>query len=145
MTNTREPARAGEGGSAALELAIATPAVLLILLLIVAAGRMSTAHSQVQQAARDAARAASLQRTLPAATTAAQTTVTQSFNDQQVHCTSLATTTSGAFNAPGIAGTVHVTVSCQVPLADLSPLPLPGSRTVTAGSTEVLDTYRGQP
>jgi Flp pilus assembly protein TadG len=136
---------AGQEGSAALELAVATPAVLLVVLLIIAAGRMSTAHSQVQEAARDAARAASLQRDLPAATAAAQTIASQSFPAQQVHCTHLATTTTGSFNEPGIGGSVHVTVSCTVPLSDLSPLPMPGSRTITADSTSVLDTYRGGP
>ena len=135
----------GEEGSVALELAVATPAVLLVLLLIVAAGRMSTAHSQVQEAARDAARAASLQRTLPAAVAAAQTATSQSFAAQQVHCTNLATHTTGTFDGPGVGGSVHVTVSCVVPLSDLSPLPLPGSRTITADSTSVLDTYRGGP
>ena len=130
-----------EKGSAALELAVATPAVLLI----VAGGRMSTAHSQVQQAARDAARAASLQRTLPQAQAAAGAATSQSFAAQQVHCTSLSTHTTGSFNGPGIGGSVHVTVSCAVPLGDLSPLPLPGSRTITADSTSVLDTYRGGP
>ena len=133
-----------ETGSAALELAVATPAVLLVLLLIVAAGRMSTAHSQVQEAARDAARAASLQRTLPAAASAAQAATSRSFISQQVHCTSLATSTSGSFGAPGVGGSVHVVVSCQVPLADLSLLPVPGSRAVTAEATSVLDTYRGE-
>lgn len=134
-----------EAGSAALELAVVTPAVLLVLMLIIAAGRMSTAHSQVQEAARDAARAASLQRTLPAAVAAAQVTTDRAFTGQQVHCTSIGTTTTGIFNTPGIAGSVHVTVSCHVPLSDFGLLPLPGSRTVTADSTEVLDTYRGQP
>jgi Flp pilus assembly protein TadG len=134
----------GDSGSAALELAVATPAVLLIVLLIIAAGRMSTAHSQVQEAARDAARAASLQRDLPAAIAAAQTTTTAAFAGQQVHCTHLDTTTSGSFGTPGVGGSVHVVVSCQVPLRDLSLLPLPGSRTVTADATSVLDTYRGE-
>ena len=151
MTRHTDPLRrltpGHDSGSAALELAVATPAVLLILLLIVAAGRMSTAHSQVQEAARDAARAASLQRTLPAATVAAQTATSQSFSRQQVRCTNLATSTTGSFGAPGVGGSVHVVVSCQVPLSDLSLLPLPGSgsRAVTAVATSVLDTYRGGP
>ena len=117
---TRRSRRAADGGreegSVALELAVATPAVLLIMLLIVAAGRMSTAHSQVQEAARDAARAASLQRTLPAAVAAAQTATSQSFAAQQVHFTSLATHTTGAFDGPGVGGSVRVTVSCVVSL-----------------------------
>ncbi len=106
---------------------------------------MSTAHSQVQEAARDASRAASLQRTLPAATAAAQATISQSFLRQHVHCTNLHTATTGTFAAAGVGGSVHVTVSCQVPLSDLAVLPLPGSRTVTAQATSVLDTYRGGP
>jgi Flp pilus assembly protein TadG len=145
--HTRPPRRlpADDTGSAALELAIATPAVLLVVLLIVVAGRTSTAHSQVQEAARDAARAASLQRSLPAAITAADTSTAATFTGQQVHCTALHTTTDGSFGPPGVGGFVHVVVSCQVPLSDLSLLSLPGSRTETADATSVLDTYRGGP
>ena len=73
MTGRRWAARLGgpEAGSAAIEAAILAPGLLLILALIVAAGRVETAGAAVETAAHAAARAASLARTEPAALSAA--------------------------------------------------------------------------
>ncbi len=57
----------GEGGSVALEMAILTPALLVMLFVVVAAGRISSAKNDVTNAAADAARAGSLRRTQGAA------------------------------------------------------------------------------
>ena len=47
-------------GSASLELVLVTPVVLLLLLFVVCAGRLAEARADVDRAARDAARAASI-------------------------------------------------------------------------------------
>src|SRR3546814_8172222 len=52
----------GERGSASLELVILAPALLLILSVIIFAGRVAIAGQSVQQAAEEAARTASLAR-----------------------------------------------------------------------------------
>jgi Flp pilus assembly protein TadG len=134
----------GEEGSASLELAILTPVLLLIVLLTVAGGRFASARSQVREAARDAARAASLQRTPAAATTAAHTAAQAAFDRADLTCRHTGAVVDAVFGGAGIGGQVHVTVTCQVRLSDLSPLPLPGSTTVTADADSVLDTYRSQ-
>ena len=54
---------ADERGSAAIELVLLVPALMLMLLFAVAGGRVAIAHGSVQQAAADAARAASIART----------------------------------------------------------------------------------
>ncbi len=38
-----------------------------------------------------------------------------------------------------------VTVTCEVPLADLALLGVPGSRTVTGTASSPVDVYRGPP
>ena len=56
-----------ERGSVSLELAILAPALLLLLGVLVLAGRVETSSAAVEQAARAAARDASLARTPDAA------------------------------------------------------------------------------
>ena len=133
-----------ERGSAALELVVLTPALLAVLLLVLAAGRTTTAAGQVDAAARDAARAASLARTLPAAQTAAQTTATADLTGTGLHCQDTTVTVRGDYTAgPGVPASVTVTVGCTVDLHDLALPGLPGTKTLSATYTAVLDTYRG--
>ncbi len=54
---------ARERGSAAVELVLATPVLVALMLLAVAGGRLASARGEVDAAARDAARAASIGRT----------------------------------------------------------------------------------
>ena len=61
-----------ERGSITVELAILAPALLLLLGLLVFAGRVETSSASVEQAARAAARDASLARTADAARATAQ-------------------------------------------------------------------------
>ena len=76
MTAVARPARpralrpeSRERGSAAAELVLVTPFLILLLLFAVAAGRLVQARLDVDSAAQQAARAASLART-PAAASA---------------------------------------------------------------------------
>jgi Flp pilus assembly protein TadG len=59
MTGRRRRTR-GERGSMSVELAIVTPGLILLLLLLAAGGRVVEAQGHIDGAARDAARAASL-------------------------------------------------------------------------------------
>lgn len=56
----------GQRGSASLEAVIVVPAILLLLGLAWAGGRIGIAQSKVDAAAEDAARAASIHRTAAA-------------------------------------------------------------------------------
>jgi Flp pilus assembly protein TadG len=132
-----------ERGSAAAELVLVTPFLFLLLLFAVAAGRLVQARLDVDSAAEQAARAASLART-PAAASAQATSVAQAaLAGQSVTCSPAVITPDTTDFTPG--GEVTVQVSCTVHLSDLSLLHVPGTETITATFTSPIDTYRGNP
>jgi Flp pilus assembly protein TadG len=134
-----------ERGSASVELAVAAPAFLALTALIVFAGRLEIASRVVENSAAAGARAASLQRSPPAARRAADEVVRRSFVDQQVQCAELAVVVdTGGFQIPlGQPAVVRVRVSCQLRVTDL---PLPGApeRLVSSIAVSPLDPYRGR-
>lgn len=130
-------------GSAAAELVLITPFLVLLLLFAVAAGRLVQARLDVDAAAQQAARAASLARTPEAATAQATQVAQAALAGQSITCDpALITLDLGDF-IPG--GQVSVQVSCTVHLSDLSLLHIPGSETITSTFTSPIDTYRGEP
>lgn len=121
-----------------VELTLLTVPLVLIMLFVVALGRFSSARNQVDEAARDGARAASLVAgSGTEATRQAISTVTQDLSG--ITCSNRAITIDTSRLHPG--GQVSATVSCHVPLGDLVLLRVPGTRTITATSTSVVDTY----
>ncbi len=134
-----------ERGSAALEVAIGAPVMLLLVVLVVAGGRVALARQTVTAAADSAARAASISRTAPAATSLARNTVRSILSAQQVDCRTLdVSVDSRAFaSAPGTPGNVQATVTCHLDLTSLG-LPGLGSLTITDTGTSPLDTFRGR-
>ncbi len=129
-----------ERGSIAVEVAVIAPALLFLLLLVVFAGKVSEADGNVERAASDAARAASLRQHPGDATTEAQETAAENLAAAGVPCLSLTTTVDTDNFGPG--GTVTVTVHCEASMADVTLLGVPGRRTFTATAVEVIDTYR---
>lgn len=127
-------------GSVAAELVLLTPLLLLMLLFVVALGRTVSARLDVDGAAAQAARAASIARDPTTATAVAQQTATTALGSDKVTCGNLTVSTDTADFTPG--GQVQVTVSCTVDLADLVGLRLPASQTVTSTATSVIDVYR---
>ncbi|RAG81239.1 pilus assembly protein [Streptacidiphilus pinicola] len=141
---TRSPApTSGEHGALSLEMAILAPVLLLMFGLMALAGRVYLAGSTVDNAARDAARAASLQNSPGAAQQAALQVANQSLTSQGVHCASTdVTVPTAGFSAPlGQPAAVTVTVTCQVPLSGLFP-GVPGSKVLTGSFTCSIDQYR---
>lgn len=134
-------------GSFAIEAAILVPALLFFLLLVIAAGRVETARGTVDAAARDAARSASLKRTVNTAVSAAQRSAATTLHQQGVSCHNPqpATVDHADFAPPvGRTGQVTVTVTCTVLLSDVAMPGLPGSITVTSTFTSVVDAYRAR-
>ncbi len=133
-------------GSVSLELAALAPVLLLLVLLTVAAMRITLAGAQVDGAARDAARAASLARTPASATAAAQQSAARTLAGQQLTCTQLTVTVDPAgFAVPvGTTATVAVHLTCRVALGDVAGPGMPGSTTITAGYAAPLDPYRAR-
>ncbi len=130
------------GDSGPLEVVILTPVLVFILFLVIAFGRTTTAENDLTHAARVAARAAVSAQTLEAAQLRATAVATDALTGSGMHCASTSTTLSGALQ-PG--GRITVTVSCVVSLNDVNAqgLALPGSKTLAASATEVVDRTRG--
>jgi len=99
-----------DAGVSAVEMVILAPLMLMFVLLLVAFGLLVRAHSSLDGAARDAARAGSLQRNLGAATSAARDAAVA---DAANICAGgrVNVTTGGSFVSGGMF-TVHV--SCEV-------------------------------
>jgi Flp pilus assembly protein TadG len=136
------PRRPGsrDRGSAAAELVLVTPLLIVLLLLAVAAGRLVTGRLDVDSAAQQAARAASQAGTPGQASAQAAQAAQAALAGQPVTCDPALVTTDTSQFAPG--GEVTVQVTCTVRLSDLSLLHVPGSETVTATATAPVDTYR---
>jgi Flp pilus assembly protein TadG len=134
----RGPLRRGEEGSAAVELVLLTPLLVALVGLAVIGGRISKADGEVQGAARAAARAASMQRSSGAAQSAADQAAQTELQGAGVTC--------GNYTlqlVPGPAGGVdRATLTCVVPLADLSWTGMTASKTVVATSASPVDPYR---
>jgi Flp pilus assembly protein TadG len=89
-------------GSASLELVLVTPTLVLLLLLVVAGGRIEQARGQIDGTAREAARAASIARTSTDARTAATELASRRLADQHLTCGSLTVATDTTdFHAGG--------------------------------------------
>lgn len=129
-----------ERGSVAVEVAVIAPALLFLMLLVVFAGKVSEADGNVERAAADAARAASLRQHPTDATTDAEAAAAENLAAAGVPCLNLITTVDTDDFAPG--GTVTVTVRCEASMAEVTLLGVPGRRTFTATAVEVIDTFR---
>jgi Flp pilus assembly protein TadG len=111
-----------------VEFVMLTPLLLVLMLFLVFAGRVVEAHGQVDGAARDAARAASIAQSPGAAQASADQAVSADIN--------------GWCSAPIVDGfvagsqAVTVTLHCTVPLSFVS-----GSLTVTGFAVAPLDQF----
>jgi Flp pilus assembly protein TadG len=136
----RAPWLGGDDGLAALELAILTPLIIAMLLLVVGLGRVSHGRQLVDQAAAAAARAAALTNAPGPATTSAQQAAQDTLSQAGVSCSQLhVNVNTGAFRSGGY---VDVTVRCTANLSGLALAGMPGSVTLTATSRSVLESHR---
>jgi Flp pilus assembly protein TadG len=132
-----------ERGESAVQMAILTPALIALLLLVVFAGRIAVSRQAVQSAAADAARAASIARNASDAEKSAIRIAEASLDAQQLRCatTDIDVDTSG-FNAPpGTPASATVTITCDLMTSDLM-IPVPGTVSIQATMSSPIDTYR---
>ena len=134
--------RCSERGSVSVEVAVIAPAFVFLMLLVVFAGKVSEADGNVERAAAEGARAASLRQHPGNAATDARSTVEANLATAGVSCSTLEAIVDTSDFEPG--GTVTVTVECTASMADVTLLGVPGTRTFTGTATEVIDTYRGE-
>ncbi|MFF1608838.1 TadE/TadG family type IV pilus assembly protein [Amycolatopsis sp. NPDC058278] len=146
MTATPRPVmgwwRAERGSVTAEAVLIAPVLVMLLVFIAVVVHRGVDARLRLDDAAHQSARAASLQRTPAAATAAAEATARSALVDAGLVCRDAAVSTTTS-SSPG--RTVIVSVRCTVDFGQAFVLGVPGSRTLSATATEVIDTYRSQP
>jgi Flp pilus assembly protein TadG len=115
-----------------------TPLLVLLLLVAVSLGRMASARLRIEDAAHQAARAASLARTPTAAHDAARSAAASALGDAGDSCKNF--TVSADVGELRAGGVVRVRVACT---AELTGAGLPGQVTVARTATSVVDTYRG--
>ena len=129
-----------ERGSAAVELVLVAPLLILVMMMIVACARITTARLHLTQAAPAAARAATLARSATAARDRAAAAAQQALVGAGMACTNVTTQVDGGGWRPG--STVSARVTCTVSLAQLSPLHLAVHRNISATATSVIDRWR---
>lgn len=129
-----------ERGGATVEVVLITPLLVVLLLFVVQLGRFAVARTDLDGASRDAARAASLARTLPAAHSAARQAAEATLATRHVTCRNLDVALDAEFS-PG--GWVAAEVVCTVDLSQLSLLGVPGSKVMSSRFVSPLERHRG--
>jgi hypothetical protein len=134
----------GDRGVVTTELVIVMPVLICFLFLVIAAGRLTDAKSDVVGAASDAARVASLQQSAGAARAQAQAAATDTVSGENLNCkdgpqVDTEFLPSGEFER---GATVHVEVTCTVNTRDLTFIGLPLSVTLFEEAWEPIDAHR---
>ncbi|MEV0068841.1 TadE/TadG family type IV pilus assembly protein [Amycolatopsis sp. NPDC050768] len=115
--------------------------VMLLVFVAVVVHRGVDARLRLDDAAHQAARAATLQRTIAAATTAAADTASHALAEAGIVCREITTSLTGTL-AP--ASSVTATVRCSVDFGQAALLGVPSTRTLISTASEVVDTFRSQ-
>lgn len=130
-----------ERGAATVEFVLITPVLVLMMLFVVGLGRFGVAQGDVNGAARDAARAASIARTAADAKVDGEAAANAALAERQVPCESVAVKVDPATFAPGTD--VVADVTCVVQLHDVSQFWTPGSVTIRSHFVSTIDRFRG--
>ncbi len=128
-------------GAGVVSMLLLIPAIVLLVELAVLGGRLAGARGEVQSAARQAAREASLAAGPASAPSLASAVAASSLGNAGFRCNSPTVAVGGSTNFVA-GGRVEVSVTCVVPLADLSSLPAPGQVTISRSAVEPIDPYR---
>ncbi|WP_069463772.1 TadE/TadG family type IV pilus assembly protein [Actinacidiphila rubida] len=126
----------GDRGISTVEVVILAPVIILFVLVLVAFGQLVDGRGAVDGAARDAARAGSLQRDAGSAMQEARASAEADLNDTCVSGT--LTIHQDSDFKPGELFTI--TLSCQI--RGLSSLGLDIRKTLTSQASAPLDPYR---
>ncbi len=136
--------RDGDRGSASVELVLVTPLLMVVLLVVVALGRLADARLVVADAAHQAARAASLARSERAARTQAERAAATALKEAgAATCRRPSVTVTTGGLTPGAH--VSARVSCTADLGDLTYTGLPGRVPLVGTAVSAVDSFRGAP
>lgn len=133
----------GERGDMNIEAVLGGSALILLLGFAIVGMRVMTAESAVEEAARSAARSASIATDGHAAAAAAKRRAKEVLGRQGLNCSSLnVAVNANDFNKPlGETGYVTATVTCLVPLSDLAIPGIGGTKTTRAEFRSPIDRY----
>ena len=131
--------RDSERGSVSVELIILAPIIGVLLVAVVAVGRVDNARADIEGAARSAARDLSIARDPHAAIGRVRESTAAMVHVGEPGCRHF------TFNASVTRTKVAVDISCQADLDEVNVLPLPGSMTLRASATEAIDAFREGP
>lgn len=135
----------GERGLApATELVIIFPALIVLLGVIVAGGRIWFARSVVTDAAYSGARAASIERDVQQARAAGQTATQQRLSMRGITCLQVGVDLDlSGFGTPvGVPASVSERIRCRVAIGDVLVPGIRGSMMITGHGSSPIDTYR---
>ncbi len=137
MTTTQ-----AQRGSATVELSCLTVVFVVVVLAIAGFGRFAQARADLDQAARDGARAASLRQAPDAAVADATSAVEAALAAQGLDCGSRRLVVDTSQLRPG--GRVAVDIECDLAVQEVTLLRLPGTRTMAARFVEPIDPLIGR-
>lgn len=123
-----------------IEIAILTPFVVAMLLLVVAFGRITHARTLVDTAAAAGARAASLSPTPGQAAAAGQAAAHDALTAAGLACTGPSVDVDTSAVRPG--GQIAVTVHCTADLSTLVLIGVPGTISLSAQAVSPIETHR---
>lgn len=129
-----------ERGVTAVEFVLVTPVLVIALLFTVGVARISHARHQIESAAADAARAASLERNTSIAAQRGHEMAAESIGRRGLSCSDLQVNVDVSGYEPG--GVVRATVTCRTRLSDVALAGFPGGRTFTASASVPIETFR---
>jgi len=128
-------------GSVTTEMAVVMAVFFATFMLLpVYAGRVAQAEGEVQSAAQEAARAATLTGDPGTADSVARQVAASNLQAAGVSCSTFTVGVDVSDFVPG--GYVTVNISCVADFGDVTSLGVPGSRTFYGQATEIIDQYR---
>jgi hypothetical protein len=131
-------AQRDDRGLSSVEVVILAPLMIAFILVLVAMGQQVSGRAAVSGAARDAARAGSLERDGASAASAAARTAERELGEVCVGGTVRVEVTSGGGHEAGSLFSVRV--SCKVRALDM--LGVPVASTLSGASSSPIDPYR---
>jgi Flp pilus assembly protein TadG len=132
--------RSGDVGSSTVELVLLTPVLVLLVLVAVAFGRLADARIRVEDAAHNAARAATLATTPGEAETVARQAAAAALDGSGAGCARHTVRLHHQGLAPG--STVSAAVTCHASLRSLTSTGLPGTLALQATSISPIEIHR---
>lgn len=135
-------------GSVSVEMAILAPAFLLLIVTAIMFGRTAVAAHAIDVAAHDAARAASISRTQPAAAANAESAARTALDRQGLDCVgdpTIEPDVTGFASGGADLEFVSVRIRCEVSFTDIALGGIPPNRVLTTTFVSPIDIFREQP